>query len=214
MSLKTKRISVAIGVPLVILIIDQLVKIWVKTHMMINDSFHVTDWFYIYFTENPGMAFGMELFDKLFLTSFRLIAMGVLIWYLAVCIKKEYKIGYIISIAAIFAGATGNIIDCVFYGQLFSHSYGQVATILPEMGGYAPWLHGKVVDMLYFPLIETTFPDWVPFWGGDSFVFFRPIFNIADSSITCGIFSIIIFYREYLSDDHSKKGNETTKTSD
>lgn len=214
MSLKTKRISVAIGVPLVILIIDQLVKIWVKTHMMINDSFHVTDWFYIYFTENPGMAFGMELFDKLFLTSFRLIAMGVLIWYLTVCIKKEYKIGYIISIAAIFAGATGNIIDCVFYGQLFSHSYGQVATILPEMGGYAPWLHGKVVDMLYFPLIETTFPDWVPFWGGDSFVFFRPIFNIADSSITCGIFSIIIFYREYLSDDHSKKGNETTKTSD
>ncbi|MDD2525842.1 MAG: lipoprotein signal peptidase [Bacteroidales bacterium] len=214
MSLKTKRISVAIGVPFLILLIDQLVKIWVKTHMMINDSFHVTDWFYIYFTENPGMAFGMELFDKLFLTSFRLIAMGVLIWYLAVCIKKEFKIGYIISIAAIFAGATGNIVDCVFYGQLFSHSYGQVATFLPEMGGYAPWLHGKVVDMLYFPLIETTFPDWVPFWGGDSFVFFRPIFNIADSAITCGIFSILIFYREYLSDDHSKAGKETTKNSD
>lgn len=192
-----RKLIIAIITPLLLILIDQIVKISVKTHMMINESIKVTDWFYISFTENPGMAFGMEIIDKLYLTLFRIIAVIILACYLGYCVKKNFKTGYIIAIAAIVAGALGNVIDCVFYGEYFTHSYGQIASFLPERGGYDVWMHGKVVDMLYFPLIDTTLPDWIPFWGGQSFVFFRPIFNIADSAITCGIFAILLFYREY-----------------
>lgn len=192
-----RKLTIAIITPLLLILIDQIVKISVKTHMMINESIKVTDWFYISFTENPGMAFGMEVIDKLYLTLFRIVAVIALACYLGYCVKKNLKTGYIIAIAAIVAGALGNVIDCVFYGEYFTHSYGQIASFLPERGGYDVWMHGKVVDMLYFPLIDTTLPDWIPFWGGRSFVFFRPIFNIADSAITCGIFAILLFYREY-----------------
>lgn len=189
-----------------ILLIDQAVKIWVKTHMTLAESIEVTSWFKIYFTENPGMAFGWELFDKLFLTIFRLIASGVLAYYLWQLIKKGYRTGYILCVSLIFAGAVGNIIDCLFYGVFFSEStYVQVASFLPGGGGYGSFLHGKVVDMLYFPLIKTTWPAWVPFYGGESFIFFRPVFNIADSAISVGIALLLLFYRKDLSESLEKK---------
>ena len=205
MSLKTKRISVAIGVPLLILTVDQLVKIWVKTHMMIIESFHVTDWFYIYFTENPGMAFGIEVIGKLFLSVFRIIAVGFIGYYLYKLVKQNYAFGFIACISLIFAGAIGNIIDSIFYGVVFDHSFGQVASFMPEGGGYASWLHGKVVDMFYFPLIQTVLPEWIPVWGGEEFIFFRPIFNLADSAICVGVFLLLLFYRHTLSTSLSKE---------
>lgn len=181
-----------------LIVIDQIIKFLVKMNMAIGDSIKVTDWFYIYFTENPGMAFGWEIFSKNFLTIFRLIASIALIILLVKLLKeqdvKKYKTGFLLTLSAILAGALGNIIDSIFYGQLFSHSYGQVAEFLPKDGGYAPFLQGKVVDMFYFPIIETTWPDWMPFWGGQEFVFFQPIFNFADACISVGAFLLIFCY--------------------
>ena len=175
---------------MLLLVLDQALKIWIKTHFQLHESVEITPWFYIYFTENPGMAFGIEVIGKLFLTVFRIVAVAFISYYL-------YKI--------VKAGAVGNIIDSVFYGVIFDHSYGQVATFMPEGGGYAPWLHGKVVDMFYFPLIQTTWPDWVPLYGGEEFVFFRPIFNLADSAICVGVFALLLFYRHTLSKSLSKE---------
>lgn len=208
MGLNNTQRSKGLGAVLVImllLILDQALKIWIKTHMQLHESIEITSWFYIYFTENPGMAFGMEIIDKLFLSLFRLVAIGFIGYYLVMLIRKNYSLGYIVCISLIFAGALGNILDCVFYGVIFDHSYGQVATLFPEGGGYAGWLHGKVVDMFYFPLIQTVLPDWVPFWGGEEFIFFRPIFNLADSAICVGVFILLIFYRHSLSLSLSKE---------
>jgi signal peptidase II len=190
---------------LLVLLVDQVVKIWIKTHLELHNSIQVASWFHIYFTENNGMAFGWEFFDKIFLTLFRLAASVWIAWYLWTLVKKNYRTGYIICVSLIFAGAVGNIIDCLFYGLIFDHSYGQIAGFLPESGGYAPFLHGKVVDMLYFPLIETTWPSWMPFVGGESFIFFRPIFNIADSAISVGIFILLLFYRKDFANSLEKK---------
>lgn len=199
----------AVLVIVLVLIIDQAVKIYIKTHFQLHESIRITDWFYLFFTENSGMAFGWEFFDKLFLSLFRIVAAGLLIWYLAhLCKSSKYPAGYCVCIALIIAGAIGNVLDGLFYGLLFDHSYGQVATFFPEGGGYAPFLRGKVVDMLYFPLIDTTLPEWFPIWGGKEFVFFRPIFNIADSAITIGFLALLIFYNKYLAEDtKSKKEN-------
>ena len=172
--------------------------------MQLHDSYRIFSWFYIYFTENPGMAFGLEILDKKILSIIRIIAVIVLCYYLFQLYKRNYSFGFITCVALIFVGAVGNIIDCVFYGLIFDHSYGQLATFLPDGGGYAPILHGKVVDMLYFPLIETTLPQWFPIWGGNDFVFFRPIFNLADSAICVGVFSLLLFYRKTLSHSLSK----------
>ncbi|MGL4781265.1 MAG: lipoprotein signal peptidase [Bacteroidales bacterium] len=181
------------------LLIDQISKIWIKTHFELGQHIEVTKWFYIYFTENNGMAFGIEVISKLFLTVFRIVAIGFIGYYLYRIIRnKRLPFGYIACISMIFAGAMGNIVDSVFYGEFFTHSYGQVAQFLPEGGGYAGWFHGKVVDMLYFPIIDTTWPEWMPVVGGDDFVFFRPIFNIADSAITVGVALLLIFYRKIL----------------
>jgi signal peptidase II len=188
----------------VLLAIDQTVKIWVKTHLQLYQSIDVFSWFKICFTENPGMAFGIELVDTYILTIFRLIVVSILGYFIFKLIKANYKFGYILCLSCILAGALGNIIDCVFYGVIFDHSYGQLATFMPAGGGYSTFLHGKVVDMLYFPLIDVVLPEWVPFRGGTEFVFFRPIFNIADSCICVSFFVLLIFYRQSLSESFSK----------
>lgn len=170
------------------------------------------NWFILHFVENNGMAFGFEFageYGKVFLSLFRILAVIAIGWYLFKLAKqKEIPFGFIVCIALIFAGAIGNIIDSLFYGIIFSHSYGQVATFFPEAGGYSSFLHGRVVDMFYFPLIQGRYPNWIPVLGGDPFIFFRPVFNIADSSITIGIFSILIFYRRYFNKPE-KKSEET-----
>jgi len=184
-----------------LLFIDQAVKIWVKTHMLIGQEYRVFgDWFYIHYTENNGMAFGMELggsIGKLILSIFRLVAIVAIGWYLVSIVKSEASTGLVVAVTFILAGAIGNIIDCIFYGKIFSESFYQIAKIFPAEGGYAGILHGRVVDMLYFPLIESHFPRWLPIWGGEEFVFFRPIFNIADSCITIGVFIIILFQKKF-----------------
>jgi signal peptidase II len=183
-----------------VLLIDQIVKIWIKTHMQLYDDIRIFDWFYIRFVENNGMAFGIELggsFGKLILSIFRLIAIGAIIWYLFNIIKNKAHTGLIISVALILAGALGNLIDSAFYGIIFNNSNSQIAQIFPVGGGYSSFLHGRVVDMLYFPLIESTFPHWVPFYGGESFVFFSPVFNISDSAITVGVAIILLFQKKF-----------------
>ena len=184
-----------------VLVIDQIIKIWVKTTMYLHQSYHITDWFYIYFTENNGMAFGLEIFAKLFLTSFR-IAMAVLItWYLSKLVRQQEKMktGFIICLSLVLAGALGNIIDCVFYGEIFTAStHSTLASLVPFGEGYGSILEGKVVDMFYFPIIDTFWPEWMPFVGGDHFIFFSPIFNFADAAISCGMIAILLFYSRYL----------------
>lgn len=196
----TKKGVIAILVIFLVLLVDQVSKIWVKTNMALYDMIHITNWFKIYFVENNGMAFGIEAIGKLFLSIFRIIAVGAIIVYLRRIVKENYKNGFIVCIALILAGASGNIIDSVFYGAFFEASYqGHIASAVAYGDGYATLLHGKVVDMLYFPLIEGTFPKWVPMVGGEDFLFFRFIFNIADSAITVGVALLLIFYRRTLS---------------
>lgn len=186
-----------------VLIADQVLKIWVKTHMYLGESIRITDWFQIFFIENNGMAFGMEIGSKLFLTVFRVVAMIAGIWYLTKIVKNRdrFQTGFIVCVALILAGTAGNIIDCVFYGQLFNNPMPpEVAVMMPEGGGYASLLHGKVVDMLYFPLFSFTWPQWLPVVGGEEFLFFQPVFNIADSAITVGIFVMLLFYSKNLAE--------------
>ncbi|HET6224994.1 MAG TPA: lipoprotein signal peptidase [Bacteroidia bacterium] len=185
-----------------VLLIDQLIKVYIKTHFTLEHTVHVAgNWFIINFVENNGMAYGMELggqFGKLALSSFRIIAVIVIFWYLLSLIKKKEDNLFIICIALIFAGALGNIIDSVFYGVLFSEStFIDTAKFLPAEGGYSSLLHGKVVDMFYFPIIEGHFPDWVPYWGTERFVFFQPVFNFADASITVGVAIIVLYQRRF-----------------
>jgi len=200
----------------IILVADQILKIWIKTSMSLGDEIVVfKDWFILHFVENNGMAFGFEFageYGKMFLSIFRILAVFAIGWYLFKLAKqKEIPFGFIASISLIFAGAIGNIIDSLFYGLIFEQSYGQVSSIFPEGGGYAGFLHGKVVDMFYFPLISGQYPNWLPFLGGDEFLFFRPVFNIADSAITIGIFSILIFYRKYFNKTEEKAIEEETE---
>lgn len=197
--MKYKKTWGVVAIIALLLVLDQLSKIWIKTHMQLHESIYVFSWFQLYFTENPGMAFGMELIDKWILSVFRIVAVIVIAIYIVRLLKRNVRFGYIVCIGLIFAGAFGNIIDSVFYGVIFNHSYGQVATFVPYGEGYAPLLYGKVVDMLYFPLIKITLPEWLPFWGGNDFVFFRPIFNLADSAICVGGAILLLFYRKTLS---------------
>jgi len=187
-----------------LLIADQFLKIWVKTHMMLGDEIHFFgNWGMLHFVENNGMAFGMEMGGKpgkLVLSVFRIIAIFAIGWFLYSIIKKNVNLGLILAVSVIFAGAIGNIIDSAFYGMIFSESYLQPAVLFPPGGGYSSFLHGKVVDMFYFPVINTHWPDWSPFRPGESFIFFRPVFNIADSSITCGVISIILFQKRMFRD--------------
>lgn len=185
-----------------VLIIDQALKIWVKLNMHLGQTIPIIgDWFLLRFTENPGMALGISMpgtYGKILLTTLRIIAAILIGLYLRSLILKNSPIGLIISLSLILAGALGNIIDSIFYGVIFSEStYFTKAVIFPEGGGYAPLFRGHVVDMLYFPIIKGTYPEWFPFYGGRSFIFFRPIFNIADSAITIGVIIIFIFQKKF-----------------
>ena len=185
-----------------VLVIDQTLKFWVKLHMPITDSIKISPWFYLYFIENPGMAFGMNWggdTGKLMLTLFRMGAVAFFSYWLWILIKKKSSTGLIVSVSLIIAGAMGNILDSIFYGVIFSESHigGPVAQLFPATGGYSTWLHGQVVDMLYFPLFEGYLPHWLPVWGGEYFVFFRPIFNVADFSISSGVVLILLFQKRF-----------------
>ena len=183
-----------------VLLIDQIIKIAVKTNMRIGDDIVITDWFLIRFIENNGMAWGMELESKLFLSVFRIIAVALIIYYIVKLVKAKADRGYIVLISMICAGAFGNIVDSLLYGQIFTESTPWSVATLTEFGhGYAAPLMGKVVDMFYFPIIDTMLPEWVPFWGGEHFIFFSPIFNFADASISVGVILILIFFRKELS---------------
>jgi len=205
------KIKKSIVIVLLVLLVDQILKFWIKTNMTLGEEFSVFgDWFLIHFVENNGMAFGFEFggeYGKIFLSIFRVVAVFGIGWYILKLVKNNISMGFIACVSLIFAGAIGNIIDSAFYGLIFNDSYGQVASLFPEGGGYATFLHGRVVDMFYFPLFSGTYPEWVPFAGGSDFQFFRPVFNIADSAISVGIFSIILFYRKQFNEIDSQNSD-------
>jgi len=214
----SKQSKIALFVIFAVLLADQLIKIYVKTHFYLGEEHSFFPWFKIHFTENPGMAFGYEfggVWGKLLLSLFRIGAATFGVYYLRQIIKKKMHMGYIASIGLIFAGAVGNIIDSMFYGLCFSDSAMGQAVFMPAEGGYAGFLHGHVVDMFYFPLMQGTFPDWLPFWGGEYFVFFRPVFNLADTSISSGVIAILLFQKRFFLQEvkteepstHSEPGN-------
>ena len=190
----------AVAIVVAILLFDQIIKIEVKTNMTLGEAKRVTDWFYIEFIENNGMAYGMKFINKLVLSLFRLFAIGFIGYYLAKIIKKDVApLGYIVLIAMVLAGAAGNLIDCLFYGLVFDASTPfTVSQFVPFGEGYSTFLHGKVVDMFYFPIIQTTWPEWVPYFGGSEYVFFSPVFNFADACISVGVVALLLFYRKQL----------------
>ncbi len=202
MSARNKTIWV-VAIVLAILIIDQILKIWIKTNLMLGESIYITDWFQLLFVENPGMAFGMQIFGKVFLTTFRIVASGAIIYFIYTLIKGNYRFGFIVCISLILAGAVGNLVDSVFYGVIFNHSNYQVAEMFSGQGGYAPYFYGKVVDMFYFPLIKNSMGDTI---------FFRPVFNFADSAVSVGVVLAILFFRhdlnKSLESNKKKKSNE------
>lgn len=198
---KKQKLQLAISICLIlaILIIDQIIKIEVKTNMTLHESIHITDWFYILFIENEGMAWGMSIMPKIALSLFRCIAIIVIGWYIVKKIRSGVRTLYVVLLSMVLAGAAGNLIDCMFYGLMFSGSSSSYVSYLVPFGtGYAPFLEGKVVDMFYFPIIVSTYPDWFPLWGGQPFIFFSPVFNFADASISVSVILLIIFCRKEL----------------
>lgn len=200
-----RRIWLVIAISVVVVLADQLMKIWVKTSFYLGEDLPLTSWFHLKFIENNGMAFGLELWNKIVLTLGRIAAVALFIWFVTqIKYAKELRTGFFVAMALIIAGAAGNIFDCVFYGRLFNNPMPpQIAEAFPPGGGYSGWFEGRVVDMLYFPLFSFNFPEWMPFVGGQYFEFFQYIFNIADSSICVGVALLIIFY----STDASKAFN-------
>lgn len=204
MPMKISKGTLAALIIIAVIAIDQAIKIWVKTHFYLGEELTITSWFRLLFIENNGMAFGMQL-------------AGALVWYIwRIRRYASVRTGYIVCLSMIVAGALGNIIDCVFYGQIFNNPYPpQIAQMFPAEGGYAAWFHGRVVDMFYFPLFSFVWPDWVPWLGGSVFEFFKPVFNFADAAISVGIITLIFFYHnsiatpEALSEADANSGNNT-----
>lgn len=200
-----KKINIVLLI-IAVLLVDQLFKVYIKTNYFLGEEHPVLgSWFRLHFVENEGMAWGWKLgksgtWGKMVLTLFRLAAVFFGVYYIGKIIKEKYHSGFIICVALIFAGAVGNLIDSMFYGMIFEASdpyTHNIAAAFPEGGGYASFLHGKVVDMLYFPIIRTVLPSWLPFWGGEPFEFFSPVFNIADSSISIGLIVILLFQNRF-----------------
>lgn len=197
MSRKAKKAAwLAAAIILLVIIADQWLKIWVKTNFYLGEELQILPWFRLLYVQNPGMAFGWSLGNKLALTLFRLTATIFGFWYLSRLLKKQsFKTGLCVCVALILAGAIGNLIDCTFYGLIFNNpAPPDVATLFPAAGGYAPVFHGQVVDMLYFPLFHFFWPRWMPFVGGEYFEFFHPIFNLADAAVSVGVIALILFY--------------------
>ncbi len=204
-----KRITWVCVLIVALLIIDQMIKIWVKTTMPLHDSIRITDWFYISFIENNGMAYGMTFVNKVVLSVFRIIVSAVVAVYIIKQIKRHARTLYVVLLALIFAGAAGNIFDCLFYGLCFSESTPfQVAQWVPFGEGYASFLQGRVVDMFYFPIIDTYLPEWLPIWGGEHFIFFSPVFNFADACISVGVVALLLFCRKELGTISLSKSKE------
>jgi signal peptidase II len=211
---------------LLIVIADQALKLWIKTHYHLNESHQVLgSGFQLYFVENPGMAYGWKFggnWGKMVLTVFRMGAVVFGTWYIGKIIKEKYHIGFIFCASLVYAGALGNLVDSSFYGLMFDKGMVVDPTIKEYLGyngvaafsskGYASFLHGNVVDMLYFPVLKGHFPSWFPFWGGDDFEFFRPIFNIADASITSGVISILVFQKRFFKHRNSEELHPTVET--
>lgn len=202
----------AVLIVAVILIADQVIKILVKTNMYYGEDIRIADWFYLRFVENPGMAFGMRVLPTELLVIFRILFVCVIGWWITLLVRSGYKRGYVAAIALIMAGAIGNILDNVFYGVIFSDStYTEVATLVPLGEGYAGWLTGHVVDMFYFPLFSFDWPKWMPFVGGEHFIFFSPVFNLADAAVSCGVILIFLFYAKLFGDSVHLLGTELKK---
>lgn len=182
------------------IVIDQIIKIWVKTNMTLHESIRIFDWWYISFIENNGMAYGMQIGSKLALSLFRVAAISLLAYYVWLQVRNKARKGYIVCLSMVLAGAVGNLIDSMFYGMVFSASSPFYTSYFVEFGsGYAPFLMGKVVDMFYFPIIVTTWPEWVPYFGGEEFIFFSPVFNYADANISVGVVLLLLFYNKEIS---------------
>lgn len=212
--MKQHKGLLALGVILLVIILDQALKIWIKTHFYLGEEYVITSWFRLYFIENNGMAFGMELGSKLFLSVFRIFLAIGLIWYLwKLRTNTTVKTGYVVCVALITAGAIGNIIDCMLYGLIFNNPIPpQVATLFPPEGGYATLFHGRVVDMLYFPLFSFTWPQWMPWVGGEHFLFFQPVFNLSDAAISVGIILVLLFYTRFLAEPTLKAPEADSET--
>lgn len=200
----------------IVLILDQILKIWVKTHFYLGEDLRITDWFHLVFVENNGMAFGMQIFGKLFLSVFRIIAVSLLIWYLVrVCRRGQSPVGFVVCLALITAGAAGNIFDSLFYGLIFNNpAPPAVAQLFPPDGGYAPLFYGKVVDMFYFPLFSFDWPGWLPVVGGQRFLFFQPVFNLADAAISVGIIVLSFFYSHCLTSPAVRQPEQPAENTD
>lgn len=200
--MKYSRVWLAVLIISAVLIIDQIIKIWVKTHMYWGEDIEILPWFHLRFVQNNGMAFGMEFGSKLFLSLFRVAAVAGLVWVIYRLCKdtvRKYPLGLLSCVSLVTAGAAGNIIDCLFYGEIFNNPFPpEVATFVPWGEGYSSLFHGLVVDMFYFPLISFEWPEWLPWLGGKTFSFFDPVFNFADAAISVGMVALILFYSKYL----------------
>lgn len=205
-----RKPALAVTALLIALIaIDQAIKLNVKMNMTLGESIHITDWFQLVFIENNGMAYGISILNKYALSLFRIAAVCAIGYYISRLIVRKWRMSYIICLTVVMAGAAGNIVDCLFYGEIFTRStYFDVAQLVPWGEGYATMLQGRVVDMFYFPLIRATWPEWMPLCGGDDFVFFSPVFNFADACISCGVVALILFFRQDFELTLGKKGSD------